>query len=647
MTHITRPARATSAPRPRPHALHVVLAGNPNAGKSTLFNALTGLRQHVGNFPGVTVERLESGFTYDDVPVTVTDLPGAYSLSPESPDERIAVDVLLGRAAGVRHADVIVIVVDADNIERHLYFASEILELGRPTVVALNRMDRLAATGTRIDIPELIHELGAVVVPVVATKGEGIEHLRRAISLAPTLPPPSTLVGANGANARYAWISRVLDACVIRPERGARTPSDRVDRVALHPVTGPLVFVGLMLLVFQAMFSWSRPLMQAIQSLVGGAGNAVLAGLPAGDLRSLLADGVVAGVGNVLVFLPQITILFLFIGVLEDSGYMARAAFVMDRFMRPVGLHGRSFIPLISGYACAVPAILGTRTIKDDKQRLATIIVVPMISCSARLPVYTLLIGAFVPSIAVANGWLNLQGLTLLLMYVAGTVGALATAALFRQTLLRAPTRALILELPPYSLPNARVIAMSVWQRVRVFLKRAGTVILAASVLLWAASHFPRPASADSRAESRLSQSALGHVGHVLEPAVRPLGYDWKIGVSIVSSFAAREVFVSSMSTIYGMGDGSESGALQDRLRTATKDDGTLAYTPLVAISLMAFYVFALMCTSTVAVTFRECGGGAKGLAWIVLQFTFMLALAYGAALAVYHGGLAAGWTGT
>jgi ferrous iron transport protein B len=364
-------------------------------------------------------------------------------------------------------------------------------------------------------------------------------------------------------------------------------------------------------------------------------------------LRSLLADGVVGGVGNVLVFLPQITILFLFIGLLEDSGYMARAAFVMDRFMRPVGLHGRSFIPLISGYACAVPAILGARTIKDDKQRLATIMVVPMISCSARLPVYTLLIGAFVPSIAVVNGWLNLQGLTLLAMYVAGTVGALATAALFRQTLLRAPTRALILELPPYSRPNARVIAMSVWQRVRVFLKRAGTVILAASVLLWAASHFPKPAPTETRAESRLAQSALGRVGHVLEPAVTPLGYDWKIGVSIISSFAAREVFVSSMSTIYGLGEEGQSGVLQDRLRTATTDDGRLAYTPLVAISLMAFYVFALMCTSTVAVTFRECGGGAKGLAWIVLQFTFMLALAYGAALAVYHGGLAAGWMGS
>jgi ferrous iron transport protein B len=625
--------------------MHVVLAGNPNAGKSTLFNALTGLRQHVGNFPGVTVERLEGGFTYEDLPVTVTDLPGAYSLTPESPDERIAVDVLLGRAAGVRTADVIVIVLDAENIERHLYFASEILELGRPTVVALNRVDRLAATGASIDIPELIHELGAVVMPVVATKGQGVEALRRAIALAPSLPRPDLRVGAEGPGGRYAWIARVIDRCVKRPALGRRTPSDKVDRLALHPIAGPLLFLGLMMLVFQAMFSWSRPLMELIQSFVAATGNTILSGLPPGDLRSLLADGVVGGVGNVLVFLPQITILFLFIGLLEDSGYMARAAFAMDRFMRPVGLHGRSFIPLISGYACAVPAILGARTIKDDKQRLATILVVPMISCSARLPVYTLLIGAFVPSVAVANGWLNLQGLTLLAMYVAGTIGALATAALFRKTLLRAPTRALILELPAYSVPNARVILMTVWQRVRVFLKRAGTVILAASVLLWAASHFPR-GSSSAGADSRLAQSALGRVGRVLEPAVRPLGYDWKIGVSIISSFAAREVFVSSMSTIYGVDEEGHPGALQDRLRHATKEDGTLAYTPLVALGLMAFYVFALMCTSTVAVTYRECGGGAKGAGWMALQFTFMLAFAYGAAYTVLHTGLAAGWKG-
>jgi len=645
MIHQTKPARAGATPHSRPHAMHVVLAGNPNAGKSTLFNALTGLRQHVGNFPGVTVERLEGGFTYDEVPVTVTDLPGAYSLAPESPDERIAVDVLLVRAAGVRAADVIVIVLDAENIERHLYFASEILELGRPTVIALNRVDRLAATGATIDIPELIHELGAVVMPVVATKGQGVEALRRAITLAHTLPVPDVRVGAEGPSGRYEWIAGVIDRCVKRPALGRRTPSDKVDRLALHPIAGPRLFLGLMMLVFQAMFSWSRPLMELIQSFVGLTGNTILSGLPPGDLRSLLADGVVGGVGNVLVFLPQITILFLFIGLLEDSGYMARAAFAMDRFMRPVGLHGRSFIPLISGYACAVPAILGARTIKDDKQRLATILVVPMISCSARLPVYTLLIGAFVPSIAVANGWLNLQGLTLLAMYVAGTVGALATAALFRRTLLRAPTRALVLELPAYSVPNARVILMTVWQRVRVFLKRAGTVILAASVLLWAASHFPR-GSSSAAPDARLAQSALGRVGRVLEPAVRPLGYDWKIGVSIISSFAAREVFVSSMSTIYGVDEKGQPGALQDRLRGATKDDGTPAYTPLVALGLMAFYVFALMCTSTIAVTYRECGGGAKGAAWTALQFTFMLALAYGVAFTVLHAGRAAGWTG-
>jgi len=646
-------SRPASSRRPRPaerqhaRALNVVLVGNPNAGKSTLFNALTGLRQHVGNFPGVTVERLEGGFTHQGMPVTVTDLPGTYSLAAESPDEQIAVDVLLGRAPGALRADVIVIVLDAENIERHLYFASEVLELGRPTVVVLNRMDRLAASGAHVDIPELIHELGAVVVPVVATRGEGIDHLRRAIALAPTLPPPPTaLVSATAPEARYEWISRVVASCVTRPRHGRRTASDRVDAVALHPVWGPLIFLAIMILVFQAMFSWSRPLMDGIQWLVGAAGGAVLAGVPPGDLRALLADGVVGGVGNVLVFLPQIAILFLFIGLLEDSGYMARAAFVMDRFMRPVGLHGRSFIPLISGYACAVPAILGARTIKDDKQRLATVMVVPMMSCSARLPVYTLLIGAFVPATVLFGGLVNLQGLTLFAMYLAGTVGALAMAAVFRKTLLRAPTRALILELPPYSVPNVRVLAMSVWQRVTVFLRRAGTVILAASVLLWALAHFPRTAASAESDEARLAHSALGRAGHVLEPVVRPLGYDWKIGVSIVSSFAAREVFVSAMSTIYGVGDNSRRGALQERLRAATNPAGRPAYTPLVAIGLMAFYVFALMCTSTVAVAYREFGGGRRGVAWMLLQFSFMLALAYGAAFTVFQIGTAAGWGG-
>lgn len=622
----------------------MALVGNPNAGKSTVFNALTGLRQQVANFPGVTVERVEGIFTHDGTRVIVTDLPGTYSLAAESPDERIAVDVLLGRAAGVPAPDVIVIVLDAENIERHLFFATEVLELGRPCVIALNRMDRLEATGARVDVPELIHQLGAVVVPVVATKRQGIDRLRHAVAVASTLPLPPRSNGQHSPtpHERYARIAEVMRACVVRPGLGARTLSDRVDAVLLHPVWGPLAFLGLMAVVFQTMFSWARPLMNGIQWLVQAAGALAIRGIPPGELRSLLNDGVITGVGNVVVFLPQIALLFLFIGLLEDSGYMARAAFVMDRFMRPLGLHGRSFIPLLSGYACAVPAIMATRTIKDSKQRLATIMVVPMMSCSARLPVYALLIGAFVPATAVLGGVFNLQGITLLAMYVLGTLGALGSAWLFRQTLLRAPTRALILELPPYSQPNLRVLLMSVWQRVWIFLRRAGTIILAASVVLWALAHYPRTARNQSSADTELSQSWLGSIGKTMEPAVRPLGYDWKIAVSIASSFTAREVFVSSMSTIYGVDESSGASAsdLQTRLRTARNDRGQPAYTIVLALGLMAFYVFALMCTSTVAITIRECGGGAKGVAWAALQFTYMLGLAYGAAWLVYRAGL-------
>ena len=670
-------ARVLSGPELHLRAgpLRVALVGNPNSGKSSLFNALTGLRQRVANFPGVTVERVEGNYVHAGSAVSVVDLPGTYSLSPESPDEAIALDVLHGRARGVPPVDVIVVVVDAENLERNLYLTTQILELGRPTVIALNRVDRLAAAGMEVDVVELIHELGAVVVPVVATRGEGVDRLRHAIHRACSLPratlhlvpddgdppgarPPSggeALPGAplppgggDDATHRYRWIGAVMDRTVKREARPARTRSDRVDRVVLHRAWGPLIFLALMLLMFQAMFTWARPLADGIQALVLLAGNAIRATLPGGALRSLLVDGALAGVGSVLVFLPQIAILFLFIGVLEDTGYMARAAFVMDRFMRPLGLHGKSFIPLISGYACVVPAIMATRTIQQPKERLATIMVVPLMSCSARLPVYTLLVGAFVPSTLVA-GVFGLQGLTLLAMYLLGTAAALGSAALFRHTLLRSETRALIMELPRYCLPSARVLASSVWRRVRVFLRRAGTVIFAISIVLWALANYPRTAATGTASqEQQLSQSALGSIGHAIEPAVRPLGYDWKIGVSMIASFAAREVFVSTMATIYGVnrGDG-EKPALAERLRRERDAaTGRHRYTTLVALGLMAFYVFALMCTSTLAVTVRETGGGWRGARWAALQFGYMLVLAYGAALLVYRGGLAFGFGG-
>ena len=733
--------------------LRVALVGNPNTGKTTLFNALTGMRQRVANFAGVTVERVEGSYRGPDGRrVSVLDLPGSYSLSPHTPDEAIALDVLLGRATDVPLPEVVVVVVDAQNLERNLYLLSQLLELGRPLVVALNQADAAEAEGIRIDVVELINELGVTVIPTVATRGHGIDRLRHAIGLAESLPRPArrfelppevelaiapiegelerrgltpqqaelealrmlapesseahvagsgkaprtrrigyaepgtrepgTLVSGMGvllesarsglvdaglnpasleAELRYRWITDVVSRTVTRPHRSNRSATDRVDAVLLHRVWGPLIFVAIMALMFQAVFAWAQPIMEAVEGVLGGLGAAVTDVLPPGDLRSLITDGVIAGVGSVLVFLPQIAILFLFIGVLEDSGYMARAAFIMDRYMRRVGLHGRSFIPLISGYACAVPAIMSTRTIERPADRLATMMVVPLMSCSARLPVYTLLIGAFVPPVALL-GVFDLKGVTLLGMYLLGTVTALGVAFVFRRTLLKGRVQPMILELPPYRIPSPRTLLTSVVHRASLFLRRAGTIILALSIVLWALASYPRAEGGGSRveqdvgslrpqpstphADEQLAHSFLGRAGRAIEPLVRPLGFDWKIGVSIVSSFAAREVFVSTMGTIYGVGaaDGATLAALPDRLRAERRADGRPVYTALTALGLMVFYVYALMCMSTVAVTVREAGGGAQGWRWAGLQFGYMLVLAYVAAWLVRRAGVALGY---
>lgn len=698
--------------------LRVAIIGNPNTGKTTLFNALTGLRQRVGNFAGVTVERVEGGFRLaDGRRAAILDLPGTYSLSAGSPDERIALEVLLGRDPSHWRPQVVLLVVDASHLERNLFLASQVCELGVPVVIALNQVDAAEAQGIRIDVPALIHETGVPIVPTVASRGEGIDPLKKAILTAATLPPPGRRFALPAAvddalapvrarleedglapsaaamealrllsvtsseahlshigglpalveesrrilriegitpervesEARYAWIRDVLTRTQVDRVRGAATASDRLDAVVLNRYAGPLTFLVLMALVFQAVFSWATPLQDGIEAAVLAAGSAVGGLLPEGDLRSLVVDGVFAGVGSVVVFLPQIAILFAFIGLLEQTGYMARAAFLMDRLMRRVGLHGKSFIPMLSGYACAVPGIMATRTIEDPKDRLATIMVVPLMSCSARLPVYTLLIGAFVPALPLLPG-LDLKGATMLAMYLLGTLTALAVAALFRATLLRGPVRPMILELPPYRMPALKSLAVSVWQRCAVFLRRAGTVILALSIVLWALATYPR-ASVDAslpepvQAEQQLAHSALGRLGKAIEPAVAPLGFDWKIGVSIVASFSAREVFVSTMGTIYGVG-GADDAALADQLRAESDAAGAPVYTPLIAVVLMVFYVFALMCMSTVAVTVREAGGGRTGWKWAGIQFGYMLALAYGAAWLVLVAGRAMGYAG-
>lgn len=701
--------------------LRVAIIGNPNTGKTTLFNALTGLRQRVGNFAGVTVERVEGAFRASNGRrVSVLDLPGSYSLSAGSPDEKIALDVLLGKSDDPWRPHVVLVVVDAAHLERNLFLTSQVMELGVPVVVALNQIDVAESQGIQIDIPELIHELGVPVVPTVAKRGQGIEPLTHALFIAASLPAPERKFvlpaaavealapvrallltfgltpGASDMEAlrllalerpethlsrvsglpeavavavaqlrqagfapnrfesetRYTWITGIAARTISREREHTTHVSHRIDRIVLHRVWGPVIFLLLMGVVFESVFAWANPLIDGIEGGLVYLGGAVGSLLPEGDLRSLVVDGIFGGVGSVLVFLPQIAILFGFIGLLEQSGYMARAAFLMDRVMRRVGLHGKSFIPMLSGYACAVPGIMATRTIEDPKDRLATIMVVPLMSCSARLPVYTLLIGSFVPAVHLW-GFVGLQGLTMLSMYLLGTVAALAAAAVFKRTLLKGPVRPMILELPPYRRPGLRSLAVSVTQRCRLFVQRAGTVILALSIVLWALATYPKqtpnPALSEAaQQESQLAHSALGRIGHGIEPLVRPLGYDWKIGVSIAASFAAREVFVSTMSTIYGVGKSDdEAVALGQRLREERNPEtGRVVYTPLIAVGLMVFYVFALMCMSTIAVTVREAGGGRIGWGWAGLQFAYMLALAYGAAWIVYRGGLALGLGG-
>lgn len=704
-----------------PPRLRVAIIGNPNTGKTTLFNALTGLRQRVGNFAGVTVERVEGAFKGPDGKrMTVLDLPGSYSLSAGSPDEQVALEVLLHRDADQWRPDVVLVVVDAVHLERNLFLASQVLELGIPVVMALNQFDVAQNEGIAIDVPQLIHELGVPIVPTVAKRGEGLDPLKRALLTAVTLPVPTRkfalpadaddalaplkqclveagltpiaagmealrLLGVSKSEAhlasvpkldaavqdaiatlenrgyapnrlesevRYEWIAQVMERTVTRPRTIKQNLSDQIDRIALHRVFGPVIFLVLMAVVFQAVFTWAAPLMDGIEVLIAAIGGAVGDRMADGDLKSLVVDGLFGGVGSVLVFLPQIAILFAFITLLEHSGYMARAAFLMDRIMRTVGLHGKSFIPMLSGYACAVPGIMATRTIEDPKDRLATIMVVPLMSCSARLPVYTLLIGAFIPATSLFPG-LTLQGATMLGMYLLGTIVALAVAAIFKRTLLKGPVRPMILELPPFRWPSPRSLAISVVQRCELFLRRAGTVILSLSIVLWAMATYPK-ATIDptvplaAQQEQQLEHSVLGRVGKAIEPVVRPLGYDWKIGVSIAASFAAREVFVSTMGTIYGVGDaGDNDDALQSRLvRERNPVTGKLVYTPLIAVGLMVFYVFALMCISTIAVTVREAGGGRLGWSWAALQFGYMLALAYGSAWIVYVGGKALGFDG-
>lgn len=633
----------------------IAIAGNPNAGKTTLFNALTGLRHKVANYPGVTVERKSGEWDLGPRPVNLVDLPGLYSLDATSLDEKIARDVLTGDRADVRRPDVVVAVVDATNLERNLYLVAQLLEFDLPVVVALTMIDIFQKQDHRLDVNRLTKMLGVPVVEVNAKVGQGLDRLAEEVNnaIGTKREMPAGLKtrmegGANPIFARYGFITNVVQSAVVHHDRDAHRRSDRIDKVLTHRFFGLVILVGVLLVIFQAIFSWAALPMDLLDQGVGAFGDLVKNSLPAGMLSDLLVDGIIAGVGGVLVFLPQIILLFLFISVLEDTGYMARAAFLMDRLMSRIGLHGKAFLPLISSFACAIPGIMATRTIESRRDRFATIMIAPFMSCSARLPVYTLMIAAFFAGQTVL-GFVSVGAVLMLGMYALGILTAVIVAFVLKRTVLKAPPPPFIMELPPYRMPNLKTVFLNVVERAGLFVKRAGTVILAISIVLWALMYFPRTevspeittgveANAAVAKESlQLQQSYAGRLGHIIEPVIQPLGFDWKIGVALIASFAAREVLVSTISIIYNVGKDAneESETLVSAIRTASRPDGTPAWTPLTAVTLMVFFVLAMQCMSTVAVVRRET----NTWRWPLFMIGYMSVLAYTAAFLTYQGG--------
>jgi ferrous iron transport protein B len=738
----------------------VALVGNPNTGKTTLFNALAGMRQRVGNYPGVTVETKKGRMSYHGHVFDLIDLPGTYSLAPRSPDEMVAVDLILGQQPGEPQPDVVVAIVDASNLERNLYLVTQTLELGVPVVIALNLMDVAEGQGIRIDAERLARQLGVAVVPIQANKGKGLDRLRKAIAEAvwgaerasaergvpnaprtaparfPLLPEPferevdslqkamnaevpaflvrRLLLDVGGyselrladrygdqirgqvqaarqrlaaagcpvpaveARTRYRWIREALAGCVERPEHRPVAWTDRLDRFLTHRVYGTLLFLALMFVVFQSIFTWARPVMKGISAGKDLLADALRDALPAGPLASLLVDGGLEGVGSVIVFLPQIVILFGFIAILEDCGYMARAAFLMDKLMARCGLSGKSFIPLLSSVACAVPGIMATRVIEDRRDRLATILVAPLMSCSARLPVYILLIGAFLTD---GFAWW-VPGVVMFAMYATGLVTAPLVALLLKRTLLRGETPAFVMEMPLYKWPAWRTVLRRMIDCCWAFLRRAGTLIFAAMVLVWALLYFPRGDGQGSAYDARIAeleesakaahgvdkdrleenvknlhgewkrQSWLGRAGRALEPGVRPLGWDWRIGMAVIASFPAREVVVGTLGIIYNQGkvdadeirDAASAGEtkLGKALQAATweteqgvQQPARKVFTVPTALSLMVFFALCCQCVSTLAVIRRET----NTWRWPLFTFVYMTLLAYAAAFVVFQVG--------
>jgi ferrous iron transport protein B len=724
-----------------PKTIRVALVGNPNTGKSTLFTALAGVRQRVGNYPGVTVEKKTGTLRHDEQSFELIDLPGTYSLAPRSPDEMVTVDVLLGRRDNAEPPDVVLSIVDASNLERNLYLVSQVFSLGLPTVVALNMVDLARDRQIEIDIDALAKRLGVPVIAVQANRRKGLVRLQTALAEAATTSPterdnpfPSSfqqhttevatwlnenssqtiphflverlLLDGNGylesellngtaadgaqklraareslsaagmpvpaveAMARYEWVARMLDGIVRRPDDHQPTTTDRIDAVLTHKIWGTFIFIATMAVIFSSIFVLAVPLMDFVGGAFEGLGGFVNAHIAEGALQSLIVDGVIAGVGAVVIFLPQILILFLFIALLEDCGYMARAAFLMDRLMAGVGLSGKSFIPLLSSFACAVPGIMATRVIENRRDRFTTILIAPLMSCSARLPVYVILIGAFVPAQYYLGGLLGLQGLVLLAMYSIGAIVAIGVAWLLKKTILRGETPPFVMELPSYKMPALRTVAFRMAERGWSFLARAGTVIFAVTIVIWALAYYPRSQTqvadeiAAQRAQLQNSATALaefdkpenldhlaaslhqrysflGRAGQVIEPAVRPLGWDWRIGCAAIASFPAREVVMGVLGVIYQMGPDvdldADGNQLQNRLHAARWDDtGLPVYNLPVALSIMVFFALCAQCAATLAVIRRET----NSWRWPIFTFVYMTSLAYVGAFLTYQIGI-------
>ena len=599
----------------------IALVGSPNCGKTALFNRLTGSRQKVANYAGVTVERKEGRFVAPSGrSFQVLDLPGAYSLEAASPDEAITRDICYGRFPGEARPDVLVCVADATNLRLHLRFVLEVRRLGQPMIVAVNMMDAARRRGITIDLQALEAELGVPVVQTIAVQRNGAAALIAKLDVAGRAPAP----GCETPNDLHAEVRRLLAATVRMPSRTAAL-DDAIDRVVLHPILGLLLLAVIMFAIFQAVFAWAAPIQELVSAGIGALGATVGDWLPDGPLRSLVIDGVFAGVGTVLEFLPQIIILFVFILLLEESGYLPRAAFLLDRLMSAAGLSGRSFIPLLSSFACAIPGIMAARSIQNPRDRLATILVAPLMTCSARLPVYTLLIGAFVPRREVA-GWFNLQGLVLFALYVAGIASALLISWMMKRWRRGDGERSLLLELPAYRLPNLRDLAIGLWERAHIFLRRVTTVILALTVILWFLSSFPgAPAGATGAA---IDYSFAGKIGHFIQPLFAPLGFTWEICIALLPGLAAREVAVSALGTVYALQAASDD-VLTSQLSTIVASQWSVA----TGLSLLVWYIYAPMCLSTIAVIRRETHG------WRTAGFAtaYLFALAYLASLVTYQ----------